>query len=417
MAPIVRRTGLLVAVLVLATALRIIGITTVPEPLWDEGENRAAAINYAEEGFPGPGNWYQPYLSNLVLYASMGIFGDTPIGWRMPGTLFGILSVYLVYRLALQLFRSESIALLAGLLLAIDPLHISLSRMAKEETLSEALIILCLYFALRYRERLLPRYVVLSGLMLGLGAAVKWYAVFIIPVIAAICFGTLLQRGEDAGERFRRALLVVSSLLLLPATAYLMAFYPWFGRGYTLSDFIWLQEDMYLLQNAIAKELFVNMTWLSGRASEWFTMPQISGLEVPIPQVMVGILYMGNPFVWRLVLPAIAYAGYRLVKWRSFAAGAVMSLFGAQYLPLLIIRRPIFVHSAMSVLPVAVIAISSALDNMFNRPGRTWVLYTFLICNAFAVFTVYPFLIGYPLTRETFNTYYYWLGPYLYHPK
>jgi len=59
-------------------------------------------------------------------------FGETftPTGWRFAAALFGALSVLLLVRIALRMTRSVLLGASAGLLMALDGLHFTLSRIA-----------------------------------------------------------------------------------------------------------------------------------------------------------------------------------------------------------------------------------------------------------------------------------------------
>ena len=58
------------------------------------------------------------------------VFGHDEFGWRISAAVAGILSVLLVVRIARRLFGSTVLGCAAGLLLALDGIHLVLSRTA-----------------------------------------------------------------------------------------------------------------------------------------------------------------------------------------------------------------------------------------------------------------------------------------------
>ena len=57
------------------------------------------------------------------------LFGwDNPVGWRFSAAVAGTVGVFLVCRLAWNLFRSPTVDALAGLFLATDGIDLVLSR-------------------------------------------------------------------------------------------------------------------------------------------------------------------------------------------------------------------------------------------------------------------------------------------------
>src|SRR3979411_2199256 len=72
-------------------------------------------------GRQGPMSGIGGYLSSLA-------FGNGAFGLRFPAVLFGIVSIALLYGIALMLTKRRDVALTAALLLASAPLFIHFSR-------------------------------------------------------------------------------------------------------------------------------------------------------------------------------------------------------------------------------------------------------------------------------------------------
>jgi len=68
--------------------------------------------NTPPEGFAY--EWTHPPLAKLGMVLGMSIFGQNAFGWRIPGALLGVGSVFLVYLLAKEIFEDEAIGLLSA---------------------------------------------------------------------------------------------------------------------------------------------------------------------------------------------------------------------------------------------------------------------------------------------------------------
>jgi 4-amino-4-deoxy-L-arabinose transferase-like glycosyltransferase len=140
------RTTLLV-LLLLALATRTIGLDAVPPGLnQDEAANAWNAWCLLHTGHDQVGDRWPifcfralgEYRSTLFLYFLLPIQALGGLGvWttRLPSALVGALTVYVLYRVAARLC-DRPVGLLAAGLLAINPVHIQLSRMGHEASLA-----------------------------------------------------------------------------------------------------------------------------------------------------------------------------------------------------------------------------------------------------------------------------------------
>lgn len=94
--------------------------------------------------FRPTGLFYLAGISQLV-------FSSNEFAVRFPAALSGALTVVALYLFVKGLFKSETIALLSALWLAILPWHIVLSRAGHEATVGYFLILLSFYYLLRRR--------------------------------------------------------------------------------------------------------------------------------------------------------------------------------------------------------------------------------------------------------------------------
>jgi len=162
-----KKYKLLIAILILASFLRIWGLSEVPVSLFgDELDVGYHAYSILKTGKDYFGNSWPIHFQSLAerrtpfyLYSAVptvAIWGISPLGVRLPAAIFGILSIWIIYLLVKKILKhqtrganSESIALVAAAVLAFSPWHIQYSRAGFEVTLLLLLLLLGLYLFFR----------------------------------------------------------------------------------------------------------------------------------------------------------------------------------------------------------------------------------------------------------------------------
>lgn len=125
---------------------------------------------------------------------------------RLPTVIITSLFVGVFYLLLGRLFKPR-IALLAGLLLALNPFHIALSRVLHHDALSTNFIItsalsLMIYFGLERR----CHWLILAGAMAGLAVLTKSTGFFLIPYAGLLGLWSMLANWQRGRETLARAL-------------------------------------------------------------------------------------------------------------------------------------------------------------------------------------------------------------------
>ena len=167
-----------------------------------------------------------PQLGKWLIGAGMEIFGPaSPFGWRFMPAVAGTLTVMLLARLTMRLTRSPLLAGLAGLLLAIDGVSLTESRIGLLDVFIGFFATLSLYCLVRDREwsraRLARRmagttpgaraphatirpWLLATGIALGLTCSIKWSGLYLVAVcgIAVVIWDTLALRRVRARAWF-----------------------------------------------------------------------------------------------------------------------------------------------------------------------------------------------------------------------
>lgn len=143
-----------------------------------------------------------PPLGKTLLTYGISLFGMTPFGWRIMGTLFGAAMLPLMHLIGKRLFKSSFWALFCTVLFAFDFMHFAQTRLATIDSYTVFFIMAMYYFMLRYYDT--PSYergvlksfipLLLSGIMLGLGGASKWIGFYGVTGLAVLFF---MSRGYD----------------------------------------------------------------------------------------------------------------------------------------------------------------------------------------------------------------------------
>ncbi|MBC7928635.1 MAG: glycosyltransferase family 39 protein, partial [Bryobacteraceae bacterium] len=122
----------------------------------------------------------------------LAIFGTSPWAVRLPGVLLSALSVFVFSLLAVSVTKSRA-ALLAGLMLACDPIYVLYSRWDHGPVVTlHVLLVFALLFFVKFWQDQRLRWLALGSLCLGLGlwekAVFMWLLVG-LAVSLPIAFG------------------------------------------------------------------------------------------------------------------------------------------------------------------------------------------------------------------------------------
>jgi len=353
----------------LAFALRLWGVAG--DNTYDNDEHFLvpAVYNYMDTGNFEPDSWEHPPLKYYLLLGSMKVFGNNGYGWRMKNVIMGSLTVMVLYLIGSALFIDRRVPILAALMLTMDPLHLFFSRLIHGEISSTLFFLLALYITILYLQDR-TKSPILAGIFAGLAVANKWY--YLLPLLALGTF-TALYRRHKKGLNVWEAIQLGLIYSVLPFTVYLLPFFPWFQRGYSFSEFLTMQIDIYhYLQGETIKLAFLNST--PSEPLEWFVKPLIAVMQLAGNAMRVKyVVFMNNPPIWLLTFPALVFIAYRIRRNRDWLPAIVPFLFLATYLQFALVHRDIFLYSALVVLPYAFLCIAYLLVALLDRfGGRPW---------------------------------------------
>lgn len=301
--------------------------------LWQAGHELSWATGnektFTEEGvLASPEFVVHSPLGKWIIGLGMQIFGSAnPWGWRIMVALFGIAAVWLIYRVALELFGSKRWALLPAFLLAIDGQAVVVSRTAILDGLVMTTALLGFYLLLKaLREEKSTNWLMAMTLVLGAGAAIKWTSFFFLIVFLAYYVWQT--------RRYRHLLLTP-----LAALPYLLSWTGWFttqGWGYKANDvigsFIGYHQQMYHFHSTLQMQHPYQTsasTWLAMLRPTSFFFENSGGAVTAINPI-------GNPVIWFGGILALGFLFSWFVQNRDHISVLVFTGYIAGYLPWLI---------------------------------------------------------------------------------
>ncbi|MCH5270178.1 MAG: phospholipid carrier-dependent glycosyltransferase [Lachnospiraceae bacterium] len=383
-----------------------------------------------------------PPLGKIIMSFGIMLFGMTPFGWRIMGTLFGILMLPIIYLIGRNLTRSRILGGFACLLFAFDFMHFAQTRIATIDVYVTFFILLMYYFMYQYcrmsfydtplHKTLLP--LGACGIFMGLGIASKWTGVYAAVGLAVLFFSTLYRRyreyryaeaapnassnGISHSEviyRFapytkKTILFCIVFFVLIPFIIYLLSYLPVVSGDQGLFTRMWnSQQHMFNYHSGLQAEHYYGSPWY-----QWPTMIKpifyYSGtVDLELRQ---GISAFGNPLVWWVGIPAFCYMLYLIIKHKDRTAAWLCISYLAQYLPWCLVSRLTFIYHYFPSVPFVVLMIMYAAYKLKNRMSQkkfylTLGLYSAGTIGLFLLF--YPVLSGQTVSLNFVSQYLRWM--------
>jgi dolichyl-phosphate-mannose--protein O-mannosyl transferase len=390
------------------------------EKSWPDGADAAFQSGDLLSYLSQPAFVVHPPLGKWLIALGMWFTGpDQSIGWRLSTALLGIATVGLLMLVAFKLFRSVPAATLAGFVLAIDGLAITLSRTALLDTSLTFFLLLGFWFFLIDQQSSRVKitraiegsnnsilkfrpWLVLTGVALGAASSIKWSGLYLLAGIGLyVVFSELiLRKNSRESNWFRKGFFfqgAFSFLSLVPVAVatYLLTWMGWvLGSGGYLRNwatenpptgFISLLPDWILSlwrYHEMIYRFHINLTsehayqahplgWLIGiRPTAFFyeSYPAgTNGCEVA-NGCSSAITALGNPFIWISSTAALIYIIYRYARHRERVFGLVLLGTASLYLPWIILsERTVFQFYVVSFQPWLILGLVLAIQQLRRK--------------------------------------------------
>ena len=351
-----------------------------------------------------------PPLGKWIIALGEYTVGATPTGWRIAVALIGIISVLLTARIARRLTRSNLVGLLAGLFVALDGMHIVMSRTGLLDILLGFFVLIAFGCLLLDRDQVRSRLTMLIGeeglqatastwgpklgrrpwrwaaaFALGLGCGVKWSGIwFAVAFMAMSLVWDISARRAVGVERPWRATLIrglpVTVLVTgsIMVATYLLTWTGWFlsdlgwdrdwagGTGIlaALSSLLHYHSEMWDFHVGLTTEhAYASNPWswlLQARPTSFYWNNVTDGTQgCPTENCAAEVLALGNPVIWWAGILAIVYQIWRWLGKRDWRSAAVLVGIAAGWLPwMLYLNRTIFTFYTVVFMPFIAIALA-----------------------------------------------------------
>lgn len=424
------------AVAALAAGVTLVRLGVPPDIVFDETyyvtDASAMLASGVEEAFA-----VHPPLGKWVIALGMTVVGDTPVGWRIGGALLSVLAVAATVELGRRLTGRIRFGVIAGTLVALDGVWLTMARMAMLDATLAALVTLGTLALVVDHQRATSRAsdvpvatgrdgdgvvsghleaprvsrwpLALAGVLFGLATATKWSGLLALGGAGLLAAGWEVaarrrRSGLRAGEVARAVVPVALILAVVPFAVYTLSWVPWLS-GYSSSSTAAPDcEDAVVAGQPCDRSVGARLRGLvrhhgamlafhsdldvdhpyRAPATTWPTQyrPVVAyyedcdedgrdghGRDCPLPPGTASeVAILGNPALWwpSLVLVPVAAAALRR---RDGAAVVPLAMLAAQYLPWLVVARPVFNFYTAPLVPALALAVVVACREL-DRPAR-----------------------------------------------
>lgn len=388
-------------------SLCFVRLTVASQPFFDEVHYLPAARALLD----GSAwlNREHPILGKEIIALSIAVFGDTPLGWRLPSALFGTLALFSSMR-ALWFATEARFAVLAyGFLLATGFYLFVQSRIAMLDIFMVGFFMVALWqLSAATRQPETGRWrLAVAGVALGLAMASKWNVVPLAMVPGIAFFIARLSAGRRRLLTSQRGIPIpgislAEAALWLGAVPLLFYFLPHMAAWFVAVDpltpggFIAYHSDIIALQESVKQPHPYQSVWW-----QWvLNLRAIWYLYLPIDAAQRGVMLIGNPATMLLGLPAMVWCAWTGTKRRDWARLGIVLLYGISLGMWLIANKPVqFIYHYFLPSMFLLAALAMALDDL-SKAGRWWLAMTPLIVAGVVFAYFYPILSAAPLDGE-----------------
>ena len=334
--------------------------------------------------------------------------GRLALAWRLPGVVAAALLAFVLVLLARRLFASRVVPVLVGIAVLADGSMFAQARIGMNDIYVALFIVAGWYFIVAaHRPRLSARTdLLISGVLLGLGAASKWAAFYtlagvLVASLAVTAYAYANARPGQGGPldllagKGKNAAFLFLSFAVIPVGVYLASYVHWFG-GPTAPygwDLVELTKQMYWYHSGLTSP--------HPAASPWWSWPLILK---PVywyfgqsDNANNAYIYdAGNIALFWGALAATVWCVIAAIRARSVALGFVVFAMLVQYVAWIPISRVLFFYHFFTALPFYLLLLSVWLGYLWETGRKGFVISYLAVAGAVFVY-FYPFVSGQPV--------------------
>lgn len=379
---------LLILILLFTFIVRLIRIDQPPKYVFDEVYHAFTAKEYLlghKEAWewwttPPPGvayEWTHPPLAKEIMALSMFIFQTTdPWAYRLPGIIFGTLSVYLIYLLGKSLFKNEQASLLAAFVYSLDGLNFVQSRTGMNDIYFITFVLASVLFFVRKR-------LLLSAVFFGLALASKWTTIYLMAL-----FFVFLIRYKQIFKLWY--------FFIIPPLIYLASYLPFFIQGHSFDTFIGLQKQMWWYHTGLKAT--------HDYASPWWSWPLNLfpvWYHVEYKNNLIGNIFASGNFVlYSFGIVSIIATALEIFKKRSENLIFILGGYLVFWLPWAFSPRIMFLYHYSPSVPFMCLLVGYQLNKLRLDKESRKIFFIILGLIILGFIFLYPFLTGVLLPKE-----------------
>ncbi len=343
--------------------------------------------------------------------------GRHALAWRLPGVVCGAILAFFLVLLARRLFASPLVPWLVGVTVLLDGSMFAQARIGMNDIYVATFIVAAWYFIVAaHRPRRVATFdIVIAGVLLGLGVASKWAAVYTLGgvfILAVAITAIAYEKGKPGGGgpldlfagRGRNALFLFGTFAVIPLTVYLGSYLRWFGGptapyGWNLWE---LTQQMYWYHSALTAPHCAASPWWSWpldlKPVYWYFGQSAGGNN--------GYIYdAGNIVLFWAALPAAALTIALAIRLRSWSLGVLSLAMLTQYVAWIPISRVLFFYHFFTVLPFYLLCLAAMLAVLWERERQRNAVLVLLGAAGVAFVAFYPYVSGLPVPGELGSIY------------
>lgn len=344
--------------------------------------------------------WTHPPLGKMIQAIPVILFNKmAPFYYRLMGNIAGIIMIFIMYLLGIELFKKRKWAIVSSLLMFFETSHFVQTRMGTVDSFLILFIMLAIYFMIRHITKKETKYnLFLSGLFFGLSMCVKWTGALGGMALAIIYFYDFIKNKRNIKKTLSYGTIY---FVIIPLIIYTSIYfiYPKNRVAYTDSykAIIDQTEMMYNYHSKLTDDHFFS--------SDWYTWPisykPVWYYEQEYSYVTKGtITAIGNIAIWWLGIIAVLYLPYRIIKKKELESIILLITVLSLWLPYIFIGRVMFLYHYFPVVPFITLAVVKLLKDIEEKTQKTFIvpIYLTIVIGFFIIY--YPVISGIPVSKH-----------------
>lgn len=344
--------------------------------------------------------WTHPPLGKMIQAIPVILFNKmAPFYYRLMGNIAGIIMIFIMYLLGIELFKKRKWAIVSSLLMFFETSHFVQTRMGTVDSFLILFIMLAIYFMIRHITKKETKYnLFLSGLFFSLSMCVKWTGALGGLALAIIYFYDFIKNKRNIKKTllYGTIYFVIIPLIIYTSIYFI---YPKNRVAYTDSykAIIDQTEMMYNYHSKLTDDHFFS--------SDWYTWPisykPVWYYEQEYSYVTKGtITAIGNIVIWWLGIIAVLYLPYRIIKKKELESIILLITVLSLWLPYIFIGRVMFLYHYFPVVPFITLAVVKLLKDIEEKTKKTFIvpIYLTIVIGFFIIY--YPVISGIPVSKH-----------------